>query len=91
MAMEPPIVYVKEPLAWEYKDLARDLSDGDTLSVDELNNLDKEGWELAGVFRRYSNDAELLRLEAEAKQEGLGLWVAPNPIPPWEWRRGRRE
>ncbi len=44
----------------------------------------------AWVYRKYSNDAELLRLEAEAKQKGLGLWADPNPIPPWEWRRGRR-
>ena len=46
---------------------------------------------LAWVYRRYSNDAELLELEAGAKQKGLGLWADPNPIPPWEWRRGRRE
>ena len=45
----------------------------------------------AWVYRKYSNDAELLRLEAEAKQKGSGLWADPNPIPPWEWRRGRRE
>ena len=44
----------------------------------------------AWVYRKYSDDAELLRLEAEAKQKGLGLWADPNPIPPWEWRRGRR-
>ncbi len=45
----------------------------------------------AWVYRRYSNDAELLELESGAKQKGLGLWADPNPIPPWEWRRGRRE
>ena len=45
----------------------------------------------AWVYRKYSDDAELLELEAEAKQKGLGLWAEPNPIPPWEWRRGRRE
>ncbi len=45
----------------------------------------------AWVYRKYSNDAELLRLEAEAKQKSLGLWADPNPIPPWEWRRGRRQ
>jgi endonuclease YncB( thermonuclease family) len=44
----------------------------------------------AWVYRKYSNDAELLGLEAEAKQKGLGLWADPNPISPWEWRRGRR-
>jgi endonuclease YncB( thermonuclease family) len=32
----------------------------------------------------------LLRLEAIARSERLGLWAAGNAIPPWEWRRGRR-
>ena len=45
----------------------------------------------AWVYRKYSNDAELLELEAQAMEKGLGLWADPNPIPPWEWRRGRRE
>ena len=43
----------------------------------------------AWVYRKYSNDTELVKLEAEAKQKRLGLWAEPNPIPPWEWRRGR--
>ncbi len=44
----------------------------------------------ARVNRKYSDDAELLALEAGARDKGLGLWADPNPIPPWEWRRGRR-
>ncbi|GMQ74856.1 MAG: hypothetical protein BMS9Abin01_0096 [Gammaproteobacteria bacterium] len=44
----------------------------------------------AWVYRRYSNDAELLRLEKTVRAEGLGLWADSDPIPPWEWRRGRR-
>ena len=42
----------------------------------------------AWVYRKYSKDAELLELEAEAKREKRGLWADPNPIPPWEWQRG---
>ncbi len=56
--------------------------------IDVNRELVAEGF--AWVYRKYSNDVELLRLEAEAKQKGLGLWADPNPIPPWEWRRGRR-
>lgn len=44
----------------------------------------------AWVYRKYSNDAELLRLEQTARNERLGLWADGNAIPPWEWRRGRR-
>ena len=36
----------------------------------------------AWVYRKYSNDAELLELETQAREKRLGLWVDPNPIPP---------
>ncbi|MCZ6643404.1 MAG: thermonuclease family protein [Gammaproteobacteria bacterium] len=57
--------------------------------IDVNRELVAQGY--AWVYRKYSKDAELLRLEAEAKQKGLGLWADPNPIPPWEWRRGQRD
>lgn len=47
--------------------------------LDVNRELVAEGF--AWVYRKYSNDAELLKLEALAKQKGLGLWVDPNPIP----------
>jgi len=28
--------------------------------------------------------------EQEAHDAGRGLWADPDPIPPWEWGRGRR-
>jgi micrococcal nuclease len=39
-------------------------------------------------FRRYSNDRNLERLEAEARANKVGLWADPHAVPPWEWRRG---
>lgn len=47
----------------------------------------------AWVYRQYSSDPELLRLEAEAKAAGRGLWGLPEAqrVPPWEWRRAQRE
>jgi len=43
---------------------------------------------LAWVYRKYSDDAQLLALEAEAKTARRGLWAEANPLPPWDWRHG---
>lgn len=45
---------------------------------------------MAWVYRKYTDDKALYRLEAQAKEENLGLWIDKNPIAPWLWRRGRR-
>jgi len=60
------------------------LPGGETLN--EL--LVREGF--AWWYRQYSKDARLGALEAEARETRRGLWVDPNPKPPWEWRRERR-
>jgi endonuclease YncB( thermonuclease family) len=46
----------------------------------------------AWVYRQYSRDAELLRIEAEAKAARRGLWALPEAerTPPWEWRAAAR-
>ena len=45
---------------------------------------------LAWVYM--STDAKLLRLEQEARRDKIGLWGADTkPIPPSEWRKGKRE
>lgn len=45
----------------------------------------------AWVWARYCrNCQEWEKLQAEAQENGRGLWVNPDPIPPWEWRRGTR-
>jgi len=41
-------------------------------------------------FRRYSNDETLARLEAEARAAKVGLWADLHAVPPWEYRRIRR-
>ena len=44
---------------------------------------------MAWWYREYApGDRELERLEAKARSARLGLWSQPNPIPPWEWRKG---
>jgi len=32
------------------------------------------------------NESALEQCEKRAREERKGLWQAPNPIPPWEWR-----
>lgn len=38
-------------------------------------------------YRKYSSNLTLGALEEDARKDKKGLWVDPNPIPPWEWRR----
>ena len=45
-----PIVYVKDKTVWQYKLLTRNLSKEEAPSEGGLNEIGKEGWELAGVF-----------------------------------------
>lgn len=41
-------------------------------------------------YRKYApNDTVLAGLEKEARDGKRGLWVNPNPVPPWEWRKRR--
>ena len=49
----------------------------------------KEGY--AWWYRQYSDDQSLGKLEKMARAEGKGLWAGADPIPPWEWRRGKRK
>lgn len=44
----------------------------------------------AWVDRSRRRDVELLRLEAEARRQNLGLWANQGVIAPWEWRAGKR-
>lgn len=47
---------------------------------------------LAWVFTRYCKRSECeawRQKEERARTTGIGLWVEPAPVPPWEWRRRR--
>ena len=53
------------------------------VSVDGLDvNAEQVRRGFAWVFRRYSNDAALITLEAQAKSAGIGLWADANPSRP---------
>ncbi len=41
-------------------------------------------------YRRYAKyNRPLQEAEKYAQAQKLGLWSDPDPIPPWQWRRGR--
>jgi len=42
---------------------------------------------MVGWYQRYSHDKRLGQSEADARAARLGLWIDPNPVPPWCWRK----
>lgn len=41
-------------------------------------------------YKQYSKDQELAKAEKEAREAKKGLWVDPDPIPPWEFRKKKK-
>ena len=59
--------------------------DGESVNV----RLVRGGW--AWWYELYAPDDNQLRdAQQEARQAGRGLWADRNPVPPWDWRRGKR-
>lgn len=46
---------------------------------------------LAWVKRGALVGADLNQIEVDAKEVQQGLWRDEEPVPPWEWRNGRRK
>ena len=47
----------------------------------------------AWVYQQYCKDSfcrDWLNLEKQARESRIGLWSHPDPVPPWEFRRGGR-
>lgn len=65
-------------LGWVY------LEDGRNVNEELL----KAG--LAWHYKQYNNDPRLAMMEMEARNAKRGLWVDPNPTPPWDFRRNKR-
>jgi micrococcal nuclease len=62
---------------------------GDVILPDGMNlnqELVKQGF--CWWYRKYApGDTVLEELEREAREVKKGLWVDPQPVPPWEWRK----
>lgn len=44
---------------------------------------------MAWAFTRYKPGRMLIQAENAAPEAGSGLWSAPDPVTPWEWRASR--
>jgi micrococcal nuclease len=64
--------------------LAEVLAEGRSLN----EALVKEG--LAWHYTKYSSDKRLAQIEDAARNAGLGLWAESKPVPPWEFRKTKR-
>jgi endonuclease YncB( thermonuclease family) len=64
----------------------------DVLLADGTNvnqELVKEGW--CWWYVKYApEDTKLENLETEAREARKGLWIDASPIPPWEFRKAKR-
>lgn len=47
----------------------------------------REGY--AWAYRQYVTDQRYIKAEQQAAQLKKGLWLDPNPTPPWLWRRNQ--
>ena len=57
-------------------------------TLDVNKELVRQGW--AWAYLDYLQDTSLIDTERQAREAKWGLWVNPNPISPWDWRRGVR-
>jgi micrococcal nuclease len=66
----------------------RTLADVFLLDGTNVNHtLVEDGW--CWWYRKYApRDVVLEGMEKEAREAKQGLWVDPQPVPPWEWRSG---
>ena len=45
---------------------------------------------LAWAYTAYLTDPDIATSERLARDSGLGLWLGPEPTPPWLYRKGKR-
>lgn len=45
---------------------------------------------LAWHYKTYDKNPEWAKLEVTARRKKIGVWSFPNPVPPWDFRRKKR-
>jgi endonuclease YncB( thermonuclease family) len=46
---------------------------------------------LAWRYVQYDEPGEFTAAETDAREHHRGLWADPHPMPPWEWRKAKRQ
>lgn len=46
---------------------------------------------MAWAYTKYLTDPEIKRMEVQARAGRVGLWADAEPMPPWEFRKGKTE
>ena len=64
---------------------------GDVLVKDKSANRALLAAGLAWHYRYFNKDKTLAALEKDARAKQQGLWADKSPVPPWEWRRRKKE
>lgn len=73
----------------EYKDEDRYGRVVGKVLVDGLDvNLEQIKKGMAWVYRQYADDQAYYSAEEVARNQSIGIWSQPSPIPPWEFRNG---
>lgn len=57
--------------------------------VDLNKELLKAG--LVWHYKKYSRDVEFAKLENKARASKIGLWSEPDPVPPWKFRKKKKD
>jgi len=57
-------------------------------NVDANSKMIEGGW--AWHYKQYNKESRLAELEVAARQAKRGLWAAPSPFSPWEFRARQR-
>lgn len=50
--VHPPMIFINRQLAWEYKQVVRNLESEKALDETELNKLGDDGWEMSGITQQ---------------------------------------
>ena len=67
----------------------RSVGDVDCAGVNANEMMVQSG--LAWVYRKYDKGHEhFCQIEEDARNASRGLWADNNPVPPWEWRKAKR-